>query len=235
MKQFYKHATILQTPDGWALHLDGKPVRTPNKQILLIPAEKLAIHIAAEWNAQGEDIKPDAMPTNQIMMTIQDRVAPNRKKLETEILGFINTDLICYPASEPEIYAENQEKSWKSFRDYIETEFKSPLQTTTGLAALTQSPELNTAITTYCEKLDHQHFACLYLVTQATGSLFLALAFLSGKFANDDIFKAALIEDLIKDGIYMADTYGLSPDQERKRKILADELDNCRLFLDLIA
>ena len=38
--------------------LDDRPVRTPRKQALAVPQRALAEAIAAEWNAQGQEIDP---------------------------------------------------------------------------------------------------------------------------------------------------------------------------------
>jgi len=224
--------TTSPTDHGWNLHLDGKQVKTPEKSDLIFPTQNLATIARNEWKDQKETILPDTMPVTQMMMTVIDRVTPNRAKLQNEILDYIDTDLICYFTDEPEIYATAQMDAWQPVLEWIKSLYGTKPLTTSGLAALSQPENLRGAITTYVNKLDDLAFACLYRIVSATGSLFLGLAFLEKAFTNDEIFHATLVEDLIKDTIYLADAYGLSPDQEKKRKQLKSEIEDCKIFLN---
>ena len=58
MKRFFKTAAVGETPAGFSVLLDGKPIRTPAKAPLVVRSRKLAEAIAAEWQAQGETINP---------------------------------------------------------------------------------------------------------------------------------------------------------------------------------
>ena len=48
MKRFYKKVTVANEAEGCGVLLDGKPVRTPLRKILLLPHEKLAAKVAAD-------------------------------------------------------------------------------------------------------------------------------------------------------------------------------------------
>lgn len=233
MKKFYSSATITPSEQGWILHLDGKLVKTPEKAVLTISEHHLAEEIRREWECQDETIIPHTMPMTQMMMTVIDHITPNRDKLQNEILNYIDTDLICYFTDDPEIYATAQKDSWTPFLEWIEGSFGMPPITTNGLLPLFQPKALHQSINDHVRKLDDPSFGCLYQITTMTGSIFLGLAFVESSFSNKEIYNAALVEDLIKDKIYLADTYGLSPDQEKKRKILEEELENCRKLLNL--
>ncbi len=41
-KRFYTEAAVAAVEEGHAIHLDGKPVRTPAKNLLLLPTAELA-------------------------------------------------------------------------------------------------------------------------------------------------------------------------------------------------
>mgnify|MGYP000256351222 CR=1 FL=1 len=234
MKKFYKTVTTSQSDGGYLVLLDGKKILTPLKADCLVPTENIANHMMQEWAGQQETIWPDSMPVTQMMMTVIDRVTPNRATFEDETLGYLDTDMICYYADEPKIYAEQQRTKWTPILEWNKSRFAIELETTTGLSALKQPVESREIIKKHINALDDLKFGALYLITTATGSLLMALAFLEGAFTPTEIFEAALAEDLLKDEIYLAEQYGISPDQERKRKILTDELNNCRLFLSLL-
>ncbi|MDY0029509.1 MAG: ATP12 family protein [Pseudobdellovibrionaceae bacterium] len=234
MKKFYKTVTTSLSNGGYLVLLDGKKILTPMKLDCLVPNEKLANHIMQEWASQQETIWPDSMPATQMMMTVIDRVKPNRATFEEEILGYLDTDMICYYAEEPKVYAEQQRKKWTAFLDWNKSRFGIEILTTTGLSSLAQPAQTKKTLKTHIQGMDDLTFGTLYLITTATGSLLMSLAFLEDAFNPQEVFEASLAEDLLKDEIYLADQYGISPDQERKRKILKSELENAHLFLSLL-
>ena len=48
MKRFYKQVSIAPVEGGFGVLLDGKSVKTPARNTLVLPTEKLALAIAAE-------------------------------------------------------------------------------------------------------------------------------------------------------------------------------------------
>ena len=58
MKRFYKETAVDAGDGGFRVLLDGKPMRTPAKAVLVTPTQALAEAIAAEWRrgaGQGGD------------------------------------------------------------------------------------------------------------------------------------------------------------------------------------
>ena len=53
-KRFFKEVSVGETADGFAILLDGRPVKTPGKRPLVLPARAAAEILAAEWDAQAE-------------------------------------------------------------------------------------------------------------------------------------------------------------------------------------
>ena len=99
--------------DGsWGVALDGKPVRTPAKHELVVPSETLAAAIAAEWDAQREDIRPATMPLLRLAATAIDRTAAQRDLIVAETAGYAGTDLVCYRAEGPPALAARQHAVW---------------------------------------------------------------------------------------------------------------------------
>lgn len=233
MKRFYKSVTLGEATDaGYQLLLDNKPVRTPDRKIFFVPSLKLADLIVKEWEDQKEEILPLTMPVCQMTMTLIDRVIPHRKALEEEMLGYIDTDLICYRAEEPEQYKKAQEAQWDPFIEWFEHEFKLRLQITSGLSPLTQDPAIHDTIATHVATLNDGQLMAMYLATMGTGSIILALAFQMKAFSNDAILSAAFAEELMKDEIYLGHIYGSAPDQEKKYASLKSDLATLGHFLD---
>ena len=105
MQKFYQSVAVMQGEGGYAVQLDGKPVKTPAKQPLVIASEKLAARVAEEWRAQGERIDPDTMPITRILTIARDRVPHDRALLIDDITRYAGTDLLCYraPSSSPSV------------------------------------------------------------------------------------------------------------------------------------
>jgi len=69
-KRFYKDVTTAQAEGGWLVKLDGRTLKTPGKFTLLIPNQKAAQLVAAEWNAQAEHIRPETMPVTRLLNVV---------------------------------------------------------------------------------------------------------------------------------------------------------------------
>src|SRR5205823_173154 len=62
MRRAYTRVETRKVDGGWGVALDGRPMRTPGKNELVLPSKALAAAIAAEWDAQREEIHPATMP-----------------------------------------------------------------------------------------------------------------------------------------------------------------------------
>ena len=78
MKRFWKAVDVV-SDDGWAIHLDGRPVRTPARAALKLPTANLAEAVAKEWRDVGEEVDPRAMPLTGIANAAIDRVTPEKE------------------------------------------------------------------------------------------------------------------------------------------------------------
>lgn len=234
MKKFYQTVDLGPLSNGsYTLLLNGKPVQTPARHQLEIRAMPLAEAVADEWRSQGDIILPDTMPLSQMAMTLIDRVLPQRPVLMNEALGYLDTDLVCYRADEPEVYKAAQELHWNPFVDWVAETFHESLQVTTGLSPLTQSPALHQKILNFVTAMTDEEFMAMYLATLGAGSLVMALAFVAGDFSPSQILEASFVEEKVKDVMYLSDIYGSAPDQERRMKALFGDLDTLQRFLML--
>ena len=112
MKRFWTAAEAVERDGGWAVELDGKPLRTPARAPLLVPTRPLAEAIAAEWNGAGETIDPRAMPLTGLANAAIDRVAPAPDTFARDLARYAESDLTCYRAHSPRKLVELQEQGW---------------------------------------------------------------------------------------------------------------------------
>ena len=96
MKRFYQEVTVVAGDAGYEVRLDGKPVLTPARRPLAVPSPVLAEAMAAEWAAQEDVIKPDAMPLTRLANSAIDGVAERQAEVVADLAGYAETDLICY-------------------------------------------------------------------------------------------------------------------------------------------
>ncbi len=234
MKRFYKLVTIEEVPSGYQICLDGRAVKTKSGAVLIASNQAIADQLMCEWAGQGDEIIPDTMPFTQILNTMIDRVMVEREAMNRYVLKYLNTDLICYPAPEPENLAQLQEKLWSSHLRWFEDKFGVALKTTTGLAALSQDDEAHRKVTEFVENLDHLRFTLLQLVTSVSGSLVLAMALLERRVSAKEAFETCFVEEHYKDVLYDAEKYGRDPMTEKKQSAALRDLEAVERYLSLI-
>lgn len=108
-KRFWKDVHVREVPEGYQIHLDSRPVRTPTKSILTIPRSKphLAHAIAIEWdmleNVQ-QALKNYNIPMTSIAARVQDIIEAEeggdkriRVDIVTVMMRYLDTDtLLCW-------------------------------------------------------------------------------------------------------------------------------------------
>src|SRR3979409_1296425 len=60
-RRFYKSVGLAPDRDGFAIELDGRPVKTPARRPLAVPTRPLGEAIATEWEGPTEGIDPARM------------------------------------------------------------------------------------------------------------------------------------------------------------------------------
>ncbi|HEY8189225.1 MAG TPA: ATP12 family chaperone protein [Micavibrio sp.] len=232
MKRFYAHAAAVPGADGFEIHLDGKPIRTPEGRIMSAPNEPLAALIAGEWNAQQGIVKPNSMPLTQTLNTVMERTGELRTQTEKSVLGYLNTDLLCYRALEPEALAVRQAEAWDPWLQWFEGESGVMLLTTTDLSALKQPGQAHDYARRKIAVAGDWDFHVIQMATSISGSIVLALAFVEKAVSPDEIFAAAQVEELYRAEIYNEALYGADPQQEKARAAMKRDLQALRIFLD---
>src|SRR5947199_8666490 len=87
-KRFYAKAAISETPDGFAVTLDDKPIRTPSGRHVVVPVREIAEAIVAEWEAQKEFIDPLTMPMTRFANSVVDAVVDRVEAVTDDIAKY---------------------------------------------------------------------------------------------------------------------------------------------------
>lgn len=219
MKRFYKTAGLTEVPEGFGVALDGKPVRTPAKRLLVVPTRALAEAIADEWLAQGDTVDPKRLPLTRLASIALDLVAPRREAVIAEVVKYAGTDLVCYRASEPPELVARQHAAWQPLIDWATLRFDAPLSVTSSILPITQSTATLKAFEVAVAAYDSHRLAALHLATAACGSLVVALALIEGRIDAEAAFAAAELDES-----YEIERWGEDAEQAKRRQGLRDDI-----------
>lgn len=224
MKRFYKTvSTGPATGGGFVVLLDDRPVRTPGKNLMAMPNLKLAAAIGAEWDAQNDEIDPATMPLTQIATTALDG-AQAREVITEDALRYLDSDLLCYRAPEPDGLKAEQSLRWDPWLSWFEKRFGVALETTFTLIRLDQPKAAHAAVRQYVNAMEHHRFTVFQTVVAMTGSIVLALALDAGAIAPDAAWECALCEELLYEKTHDLERHGLDPTEEKRRHGLRRDL-----------
>jgi len=220
MNRFYKDVTLAEAEGGFHVLLDGKPVKTPGRNPLRLPTRRLAEAVAAEWQAQGDEIVATSMPLLRLSNTVIDGVAVNRADVVTAILRFGENDLLCYRAHQPLELANRQADGWDPLLAWARQRLGARLHVAEGLTHLDQPPEALTALREMMEGYDAWTLAGLHVIASVTGSLVLGLAVVEGHISGPDAFRLSRIDET-----YQIEKWGQDAEAEKRAAGLAQEVD----------
>lgn len=177
-KRFYERAEAAENESGFAVHLDGRPVRTPGRNLVAVPTFALAAELALEWAAQSERIDPWTMPLNRLVNSALDGVAGEMAAVRAEIVKYSGSDLLCYRADGPERLVERQTRSWDPVLDWARRDLGARFMLAEGVMFVRQDEAATSAIAREVSGLDPVPLAAANVITTLTGSAILAVAVL---------------------------------------------------------
>jgi len=194
-KRFYKEAGFAPAEGGFAIQLDGRPVKTPGKATLLLPGEALAAAVAAEWQAQEKEINPATMPLTRIANSAQDAVTVRFTEVADEITRFSGNDALCYRADDPQSLVDTQRRLWDPVVNWAGGLLGGRYVLIEGVIHADQPESLLAAFRVRLDGETPLRLAALHTITVLTGSALLALALREGHLDADSVWAAAHVEE----------------------------------------
>src|SRR6185369_16847475 len=101
-KRFYAKAGVGETEGGFAVTLDGRPIKTPSGSIVTVPVREIAEAISAEWEAQKQAIDPLTMPLTRFANSVVEGVVDRAELVADDVAKYLRSDLLFYRAGHPE-------------------------------------------------------------------------------------------------------------------------------------
>jgi chaperone required for assembly of F1-ATPase len=229
-KRFWKAAVAVQTDGGFTVHLDGRAVKTPAKNPLIVPTLALAQAIAVEWDAQTGVINPETMPMTRRANSALEKVAPQRTAVIDELAGYGGSDLLCYRAEGPIELVQRQAAGWQPWLTWAAREMNAPLNVTAGIVHVGQPAESLAALRAQVSGYDAFGLAGLHDLVAISGSLVLALAMAKGALSPETGFALSRIDET-----WTAEQWGTDEEASALESFKAAALSDAFRFMQLCA
>jgi chaperone required for assembly of F1-ATPase len=226
MRHFYERASVVSGNHGHGVLLNGRPLRTPPKRPLVVPTVGLAEAIAEEWQAQGDTIRPAAMPLTRLASTALDRMPAQRGAAIEEVAGYAGTDLLCYRADEPFELVQRQQHVWQPLLDWAAETHGARLIATTSILPVEQPAPALERLRALIEAMSDWPLVGLHAATTALGSVVLGLALAERLLDADQALAASLLDELFE-----IERWGIDVETERRHAALRREVHGAAVFL----
>lgn len=214
MKRFYKDVSFARTDLGWAVSLDGRPIKTQEGQPQVVPTEALAAKLAGEWEAQGETIDPTAFRYRDMTDYALDIVARDKDSVVEKLLGYAETDTLCYRADPEDALYRRQQEVWEPLVAGLEAREGLTLHRVSGIIHRPQNPQSLLSLRSRIEGFDAFRLTALEQATSLAASICVGLAAMEDSADPDALWDAANLEE-----DWQAELWGQDEEaQERREK-----------------
>ncbi|WP_226779699.1 ATP12 family chaperone protein [Oceaniglobus trochenteri] len=227
-KRFWKAAAVVPEGEGFAIQLDGRPVRTPARTLVVLPSRALADAVAGEWQAQGERINPLSMPNTRSANAALDKVAPQRPVVESMIADYAGTDLLCYRAVGPQSLIERQAERWDPLLDWVRRDLGARLFVTSGVMPVDQPPEVLAALTGTMAAMSDFDITAFHDLVSLSGSFILGLAVARGQITPDAGWSLSRLDEE-----WQAEQWGQDEEAAEKAALKRSEFLHAHNFMRL--
>jgi chaperone required for assembly of F1-ATPase len=194
-RRFYTSVEVAPDAAGFAVRLDGRPVRTPGGSVLALPAEPLAQQVAQEWRGQGETLEIAGMHATRLANTAIDAVPGAREETARSVAGYAGSDLLCYFADEPQGLVALQSRHWEPVLQRIEAEARLSFIRAAGVRHQAQPEATLARVRELALALDDFGLAGLAFGAALFGSAILAIALQHGWLDGDQAFELSRLDE----------------------------------------
>lgn len=196
MKRFWKAVEAVQHSQGWAIRLDGRPLRTPARAELAIPSFSLAAAIRDEWRDAPETVNPRDMLLSGLANAAIDKVAPDASAFATGLARYAEADLLCYRAGGPTVLVTRQTEAWDSLLVWARRRYDVEFRTTTGVLHVPQPDSTIQRLSNAVGVLEPFQLAALSPLVTISASLVAGLAVCEQALPLDEVWQAVSIDEI---------------------------------------
>ncbi|WP_145135310.1 ATP12 family chaperone protein [Roseomonas gilardii] len=233
MKRFWDRADYAEVPGGFAIMLDGKPLRLPGVDGraagFVLPGRPLAEAVAGEWQqaggGKGGEMSLDEVPLTRLTATGLDRIAPDPGPTVEAIARYAETDLLCYRAEDRRL-AALEAAEWDPVLDWCATCHGARLHPTSGIGYRMQDPDALERLRDAVAAHSPLELSALGLAVPALGSLVLGLALSAGALDPVAAYRLSIVDETYQEAFWGEDAEALA----RRERLAADVALSARLL-----
>ena len=194
-KRFYEEVSVEAEDGGFAVRLDGRPIRTPGKNAIVMPSAEMAEAVAEEWRAQEDQIDPTGMPWTRSVNSAIDKVGVQRDEVIDHLASYGGTDLLCYRADGPEGLVQRQAEAWDPLIDWLNARCEVQMQVTSGVMPVSQEAVLAARLRQPMEHMSDFHLTGFHDLVTLSGSFVLALSTAEKQHSPDEMWSISRIDE----------------------------------------
>ena len=224
-KRFWSEVNVAPVADGFAVQLDGRPVKTPAKTPLVVPTAELAEAIAVEWRTVDEKIDPEVMPFTRSANAAIDKVSTQFIEVADMLAAYGGSDLLCYRATTPAALIDRQAQAWDPLLDWAFDTFGARLKTTSGLMPIEQDAAALSALSKPLYDATPFQLTALHDLISLSGSLVLALKVTQGNMDAKTAWTWSRIDE-----VWQAEQWGEDEDAEQAAQVKRLAFEHAAVF-----
>lgn len=229
-KRFWRETQVERVEGGFAVCLDGRPIRTPAARPLTLPTRAYAQMVAAEWEAQSDRVDPESMPATRSANLAIDRIEARFDEVVETIAAYGASDHLCYRADAPAALVARQAQAWDPLLDWVAGRFAAPLRVTRGVMPVSQPAESILRLRAVVATQGCFEICALHDLVALSGSLVLGLAALERIAEPEALWALSRIDEDWQSEQWGEDEEAIVTAQRRKTGFLhaAALLECCR-------
>ena len=195
MKRFYSKVSVAQAGEDWIVHLDGRPLKTQGGRPQAVASRTMADLLAAEWEGQGEEIDPAAFRFRDMVDYAIDVVRKDPANMHDKLLGYAETDTLCYRADPDDALYRRQTEVWEPLLADVEAREGVKLQRVSGVLHRAQPADSLARLRRRLASFDSFTLAALEQLVSLSASLCIGLAALEPDADIAALWDAANLEE----------------------------------------
>ncbi len=228
-RRFYKTVSVAEEGGALCVMLDGKPVRTPLRNLLGTPKRALAEALAAEWDAQNPIIDRETMPLTRLVATAIDRIGPEREAIIASLMTYIDADLLCYRATYPTMLKVRQAEAWQPVLDWLYADAGVQLSSVEGVMPAQQPENTVLAMKKALESLNDEDLMAFQACAAVTKSLALSMALVRGYLSAEEVAACAHLDET-----FQAEQWGEDREALIRQRAIESEIRAIKQYISLL-
>lgn len=227
-KRFWKEARVQDEAAGFAVSLDGRPVKTPAKRRLLLPTRGFAEAVAAEWDAQDDVVDPLSMPFTRSANAALDKVAVQHAEVADMLAAYGDSDLLCYRAEFPQALAKRQADLWNPMLEWASDALSARLEARAGVMHVPQDPKALDALARRVHAMTAFELTGFHDLVSLSGSLILGFAAIEGVQSPKALWDISRLDE-----IWQAEEWGQDEEAEAAASVKERAFVHAKQVFDL--